>query len=197
MLRRVFCVAIAALVMGAGSVQASILELELTTTSGVLGVDRFETNQVSNMNVGQLTTLVGYDNSYGVLQALYKRNVGQDDEGTYKNSYDTTFSNTPSNPRDFFVEYLGGAFMNYSKLYLVVKDGNQTPAQYVFDLSPGMALAWDTIGTISGTGFWGNPQGAISHIEFYGAGAIPEPGTMTIWAVGCLAVLGSRLRRRS
>ena len=83
---------------------------------------------------------------------------------------------------------------------LVVKDGNQMPARYIFDLGGG---TWNGTETIVGQGFWTDPtQGSISHVGIYtkvvngtpgpgpgGTGEIPEPGTILLFGTG-LAGLG-------
>lgn len=120
---------------------------------------------------------------------LYKSDVGSGDSGPFASAYDTSYSNTPSDPSDALIKYLGGAYMDCSVCYLLVKDGNHLPAQYLFDIS-----GWAGNEDIKLTGFWpGN--GAISNIRILGtATRVPEPATIALLGSG-LAVLCVRRRR--
>ena len=120
---------------------------------------------------------------------LYKSDVGGGDSGPYANAYDTSYSNTPTDPSDALIKYLGGFYMDCSVCYLLIKDGNQKPAQYLFDIS-----GWAGNEDITITGFWpGN--GAISNVRILGtATRVPEPSTMALLGAG-IAALCVRRRR--
>jgi hypothetical protein len=155
------------------------------------------TNDNSNCEPGCLETALGVD----VDTLLYKSNVEGGDSGTFANSYTTVFSNSPSDPQDASITYDGGLdpFIDCSACYLAVKDGNQEPAYYFFDLS---ALGWDGQEEIQLDGFWpGN--GAISHVSIWGGedgggddgGGVPEPASALVFGLGALAV-AHRARKR-
>jgi hypothetical protein len=120
---------------------------------------------------------------------LYKSNVGAGEEGPYAAGYSTTYSNTPMDPSDAVISWVGGFYMDCSVCYLLVKDGNNKPAQYLFDIS-----SWNGTDNIEIKGFW-PANGAISSVQILGtATRVPEPSTMALLGVG-LAALSLRRRR--
>jgi len=131
--------------------------------------------------------------NYGIDLAgteLYKQNVGEaSDSGFFSASYTTTFSNTGSDPSDALIDYVGGDFIT-DPGYLLVKDGNQDPAWYLFDIS-----TWNGTDDIDLTGFWpGN--GAISHVSIYGGDPVPEPATMLLFGIGLVGIAGLGRNRK-
>jgi hypothetical protein len=134
----------------------------------------------------------------GALDLLYKADVDSGVDGTslFASSYTTTFSNEADDPQDALIEYITGQpVMGCDDgCYLAIKDGNQNPSYYFYDLS-----AWDGTESIFLDGFWPN-QGAISHISIWGVEdgsppptGMPEPGSLAL--VG-LALAGAGLVRR-
>jgi hypothetical protein len=137
---------------------------------------------------------------------LYKANQdGSADGGSFADSYTTVFSNTPADPEDATISWDGDPDPSIicPACYLAVKDGNQDPSYYFFDIS-----SWDGVEDIVLTGFWPN-GGAISHVSIWGApedgeenggeengGGVPEPGTIALFGVG-LAAVAARLRTRT
>jgi hypothetical protein len=161
--------------------------------------------QVEALSITPATTAVatGDDTSQAVINALiapiiapaievYKENVGDADEGTLASSYETEYLNSPDDPEDATITYVGGDIVGPTA-YLLVKDGNQSPAWYLFNLT---ALGWDGMDTLMLTDFWVG-RGAISHVALYGtATSVPEPATLSLLAFGLLGV-GAVRRRRS
>ena len=157
-----------------------------------------------NSNLGSLTAINDcFGTSYSELTFGYKQNVDDAfDTGPYADFYTTEFFNTPDDPEDALITWDGPDFFNCPTCILIVKDGNQTPAQYLFDLG-----AWDGQESIELTGFWPN-QGAISHVEIWSSsstsgqtstgGQIPEPGVLGLLGIGLLgqALLLRQRRRR-
>ena len=116
---------------------------------------------------------------------LYKADVGGSESGALWDSYATVFNGD-----------LSGATISYTPpgdivgppSYLLVKDGAQDPAWYLFGLS---LAGWDGQEDLVLSGFWpGN--GAISHVTLYGVQAVPEPLTMLLLGSGIfgLALFG-------
>jgi hypothetical protein len=151
----------------------------------------------SNCEPGCVNTIFGTSG----LSLLYKSDfltLGFGiDSGTYASSYTTWFSDTIFDPSDARISYDGGADIDCPSCYLAVKDGNQSPGYYFYDLS-----AWNGRETLSLQNFWPG-KGAISHVAIWGRvtttppTSVPEPSTLALFGLGLLAVGLVRRRKRS
>jgi MYXO-CTERM domain-containing protein len=149
------------------------------------------TNDNSNITNGsQISSITGIS---GTFTLQYKANVeGNTEEGPFAPSYRTVFSVTASDPANFEITYVGGPSISCPTCILVVKDGSQEPAQYLFNIGN-----WNGQTTITGTGFWPN-QGAISNVAIWrtdpsnggGSASIPEPNSSALALLG-VALLGA------
>ena len=127
------------------------------------------------------------------LQAaeLYRLTPPASDDKTLKDSYEGSTSALPGDDTSAFeINYTSGPSIDPT--YMLIKDGNHTPSWYLFDIS-----AWDGISELSGSGFWENTNGGISHISIYGtvAAAVPEPATIAVWSILAVAATFAATKR--
>ena len=154
----------------------------------------------SNCEAGCIYTAFGLTNAPGPADDLvlyYKADVGGSDSGMFAASYDTTFANTATDPEDALIQFISGASIGCPECYLAIKDGNQDPSYYFYNLS-----GWDGTEAISLENFWPQ-QGAISHVSIWGREdgggqqeEIPEPLTLALVGLGLLAAGSVRRRQR-
>lgn len=126
---------------------------------------------------------------------VYKQNQGGSESGQFKNSYTTAFYNTATDPKDATITYVNGKPAITTPATLLVKDGNQTPAWYIFDLG---ALGWNGTEQIVLNDFWPD-QGAISFVGIYSGGgtSVPDGGaTAVLLGLGFLS-LAAFARKKS
>jgi hypothetical protein len=94
---------------------------------------------------------------------------------------------TASDPQNALIDYISGpSISGFDEVYLYVKDGNQDPAFYIFDIS-----TWNGTADLDLQGFWpGN--GAISHVAIYAGGttSVPDGGATLVLLGTALAGLG-------
>ena len=175
---------------------AGLAQADLNLTPGTFSP--WTTDQNTPLSESQLKTLVGYA---GSLTQVYKADVGSEskpatvESGIAQSFYATTFANIPLDPAEATITWDGPSWIDCPACYLVVKDGNQTPAQYVFDIG-----TWNGQHTINLTDFWAGEdpagKGAISHVEIWSSvGVVPEPQTYALMLAG-LGLVGFAASRR-
>lgn len=121
--------------------------------------------------------------AYGPLSLLYIQNTPGSEGGTFAGSYTTTLGDPLLSDEDFTIAYDGAPKINSNPVYLLVKDGNQDPAWYLYNIS-----GWNGTDVIQGQNFWPN-QGSISHVSIYGNQVSVPDGGMTAALLG-LGMLG-------
>ncbi len=109
----------------------------------------------------------------------------QNEVGPFAPYYSTVYSSGNENST---TTWDGPNFISCGECYFLVKDGNNTPNQYVFNLNN-----WDGKETIHTIGLWPN-KGSISHVSIFTGdrnippGQVPEPGTIFLLGSGLVGV---------
>ena len=141
----------------------------------------------------------------------YKADAPSEEDGPFQDFYSTAF-NASNDPHTAVISWDGPAWLAGAQ-YLLVKNGNSTPAWYLFDLQDLRDVLvddtvvanyqWDGKDTLRIENFWPNTEGTegrISHVAIFGGThAIPEPTSLAIWAViaaGGAAVAARKRRPR-
>ena len=144
------------------------------------------------------------------LDLLYKANSNDDpfstdpalpEFGDLKDSYSTKFVIDLMNPS---VDGFTGATISHddgepkadckspgSLCYLLVKDGNNNPTSYLFDIS----MIWDGEMDIVLKNFWGtdgagSANGSISNVQIWGPSPVPVPAAVWLFGTALLGFIG-------
>jgi hypothetical protein len=119
----------------------------------------------------------------GSAVELYTHDYPNPESGLFAGAYTTAFS---GDPNDATIGYDSGPKI-LGSTHLLVKDGNSTPAWYLYDVS-----GWDGMMDIVLSNFWPGPGGAISHVTIYGDPnvTVPEAASMIVWSLlGSIGIL--------
>lgn len=176
-----------------GSLLFSLMLLVATQAQAlVLTPDGEYTNELyypaySNPDAADISAITGFTS-----ELLYKDNVGGAEEGmaNFMASYDTTYTDTATDPANAFLTFTGGDVMTDAS-WLLVKDGNHAPSWYLFDIS-----GWNGTEDIQMLDFW-PAQGAISHISIFGSTStsVPEASSIYLLAFGLVGLFGMARRK--
>ena len=174
------------------------LALGMATNSYALLVSPGSANQIgTGTETGVPQILAEIQANLGINLSgseLYKENAGDGfDSGSFSGSYSTAFTPNAGDASGFTITYTGGAMISANPVYLLVKDGNNNPAWYLFDIT-----GWNGTDVIQGSGFW-PANGAISHVSIYGTPGTPPSvpdGGLTLALLGASVAGLGMLRRK-
>ena len=151
----------------------------------------------SNPSTADIETAITYQGGETVsLSEVYKEDVDDGfDTGSFAGSYETTFSNTATDPNDATINWVTGTqSLLCGDCFLLVKGGIQDAPLanwYVFDIS-----SWDGTSEIVLQNFWVD-TGAISHVTIFDGGTnIPEPGMVALLSIGLIGMVVARRRMK-
>jgi len=145
------------------------------------------TKDIKNPNAADVHSITGV-----MVDEYYKNDVddGETGSGGWVNHYETIYTNTATDPGNATISHTGGSALNCLECFVLVKDGNNNPVWYLFDIG-----YWNGTDPIELQGFWVG-SGAISHVSLFGApGQIPEPTPLALIVISLFGfVASSRLR---
>jgi hypothetical protein len=96
-----------------------------------------------------------------------------------------------THPQNALITYLDGLSIPAGATFLYVKDAEQVPAFYLYDLLAASS-GWNGVDALNLSGFWA-PTVSITSIKIFGTpSAMPEVSSITLLGIG----LARALRRR-
>jgi VPDSG-CTERM motif len=173
---------------------AVALAAAMSLSAHALSITPATVPQLTGNETSTAEILAAIASTIGSATSLYKADVGDPvlESGPFAGNYATVFSNSASDPSDATISHTGGDAINSNPIYLLVKDGNHTPAWYLFTIA-----GWNGTDDLVLTGFW--PEGgAISHVDIFGTDGgeqVPDAGgTLALLGIG-VALLGLARRK--
>jgi hypothetical protein len=157
-------------------------------------------------NTGKSTILAAFAPILGSLTEVYKTDSADpgsstpaSESGSLSGSYTTTyeFIGGGEDYRGATISYDGSDILDCSvECYLLVKDGNKSPAAYLFNLALGNTPSWDGTMDLILQNFWVG-QGSISHVALYGnVAVVPVPAAFWLFGTALIGFIGFSRRTK-
>jgi hypothetical protein len=152
--------------------------------------------ELSDINGGNDTSVWPFLGTLAYKAEYDPKSGDPGEEGTLAGSYSTTFfaddgteTATGGDPSFATIAYTGGNKVDCSAdCWLVVKDGNNSPARYLFNLA---LLGWDGMQELDLQNFWNGTGGAISHVAIFGGvSEIPVPAAVWLFGTALIGFVG-------
>jgi hypothetical protein len=201
------------LLFGVFSISAKATTVMVFPPVSCVGPSCFTSNDNGGEDADVFSQLSGLDLLYKA-ESFDPKNVEpppltgtpQAESGSFKDSYTTDFMFFATN----LDEGYAGAEITHDagtpsidcsvECYLVVKDGAQEPARYLFNLALD-PYTWDGVMELKLSGFWQNGfrgsdgKGSISHVAIYGVSPIPVPAAFWLFGTALIGFIGYSRRR--
>ena len=151
---------------------------------------------LTTTDTNNLGSSAAIETAFGVsfdtdLTLYYKDEVGGSESGTFASSYSTSYANSANDPADADITYGSGASIFCPDCYLLVKDGNNLPAQYLISLG-----SWNGTDTLELRNFW-PAKGAISNVAIWGnVSPVPVPAAFWLFGTALIGFIGFSRRTK-
>lgn len=140
-----------------------------------------------------LNDAVAYGAESGLLSQSYKTHSSIFETITEENAEGPTVTKSGVTGLSILHESGDSVSCAPNPCYLVVKDGAQEPARYLFNLA---LLGWNGKELLELENFWTGEKGAISHVALYsGISAVPVPTAAWLFGTALIGFIG--LSRRT
>ncbi len=127
------------------------------------------------------------------LDLYFKIDIDSGGEaGSFASGYSASAISPSGDESGLNINYDSGPVISCPDCYLVVKDGNHNPSQYLFSISD-----WNGLDVLSLSGFWEGVGGSISHVAIFGVdnptpriSTVPVPASLWLFGTSLIGFVG-------